>query len=556
MNEQAIQHIPESKYCFATDGKTVRLRLRTDRNDDLEKVEVIFGGKYDFALQRKSVEMTASFTDRLFRWYTAELSLEDVRLVYVFRITFKGKSFYFSEDGLSEKFDYELSYYNCFQYAYLNECDILKPIEWIKNARFYQIFVDRYDIGDSSLDKSYVNMKWGDKPTPHSFAGGDLKGIVKRLDYIKSLGVNCIYLTPVFTADSNHKYDIKDYYETDPRFGDKKTLKELVDGAHDRGMKVVLDAVFNHCSLFLPQFQNVVKNGENSPYKDWFVIKSFSPLTYECFASCEYMPKFDTGNKQTRDFLIGIGKYWIENFNIDGWRLDVSDEVSHDFWRQFRKEIKELKPDCLLLGENWHDANSFLKGEEFDGIMNYAFTKACLDFYAFGNFTPKMFADKLNEILMRNTDAVNLMMLNLLDSHDTHRFLTRVGGDLNKLKSALAVMFFFVGAPCIYYGTEIALEGGYDPDNRRTMNWEKAAKETALKELIRELSKLKELYLTDEKISIFEREGLVVICRGQNLNLTLAVNQSGKKVKYSAKPILSQGYDGEFLSDGGFVVHD
>ena len=556
MNEQAIQHIPESKYCFATDGKTVRLRLRTDRNDDLEKVEVIFGGKYDFALQRKSVEMTASFTDRLFRWYTAELSLEDVRLVYVFRITFKGKSFYFSEDGLSEKFDYELSYYNCFQYAYLNECDILKPIEWIKNARFYQIFVDRYDIGDSSLDKSYVNMKWGDKPTPHSFAGGDLKGIVKRLDYIKSLGVNCIYLTPVFTADSNHKYDIKDYYETDPRFGDKKTLKELVDGAHDRGMKVVLDAVFNHCSLFLPQFQNVVKNGENSPYKDWFVIKSFSPLTYECFASCEYMPKFDTGNKQTRDFLIGIGKYWIENFDIDGWRLDVSDEVSHDFWRQFRKEIKELKPDCLLLGENWHDANSFLKGEEFDGIMNYAFTKACLDFYAFGNFTPKMFADKLNEILMRNTDAVNLMMLNLLDSHDTHRFLTRVGGDLNKLKSALAVMFFFVGAPCIYYGTEIALEGGYDPDNRRTMNWEKAAKETALKELIRELSKLKELYLTDEKISIFEREGLVVICRGQNLSLTLAVNQSGKKVKYSAKPILSQGYDGEFLSDGGFVVHD
>ncbi len=556
MNEQAIQHIPESKYCFATDGKTVRLRLRTDRNDDLEKVEVIFGGKYDFALQRKSVEMTASFTDRLFRWYTAELSLQDVRLVYVFRITFKGKSFYFSEDGLSEKFDYELSYYNCFQYAYLNECDILKPIEWIKNARFYQIFVDRYDIGDSSLDKSYVNMKWGDKPTPHSFAGGDLKGIVKRLDYIKSLGVNCIYLTPVFTADSNHKYDIKDYYETDPRFGDKKTLKELVDGAHDRGMKVVLDAVFNHCSLFLPQFQDVVKNGENSPYKDWFVIKSFSPLTYECFASCEYMPKFDTGNKQTRDFLIGIGKYWIENFDIDGWRLDVSDEVSHDFWRQFRKEIKELKPDCLLLGENWHDANSFLKGEEFDGIMNYAFTKACLDFYAFGNFTPKMFADKLNEILMRNTDAVNLMMLNLLDSHDTHRFLTRVGGDLNKLKSALAVMFFFVGAPCIYYGTEIALEGGYDPDNRRTMNWEKAAKETALKELIRELSKLKELFLTDEKISIFEREGLVVICRGQNLSLTLAVNQSGKKVKYSAKPILSQGYDGEFLSDGGFVVHD
>lgn len=552
MNEYAIQHVTESKYCFAVDGNTVRLRLRIDGADRPDKIDVVYGGKYTFAKQRDAVEMKRTYTDRLFAWYTAEIALRDVRFVYIFRITENGEVRYFSEDGLTDKFDYELSYYNCFQYAYLNDCDILKPIEWMKTARFYQIFVERFDIGDAEGDKSYINLKWGGIPNPKSFAGGDLRGIINRLDYIKGLGINCIYLTPVFKSVSNHKYDISDYYEVDPMFGDNAVLKELIDGAHALGMKVVLDAVFNHCSEFLPQFQDVKKNGEKSPYADWFVINSFKPFSYECFAACEYMPKFNTGSAGARKFLTDIGKYWVQEYGIDGWRLDVSDEVSHDFWKQFRREIKAVKPDCILLGENWHDANVYLHGDEFDGIMNYAFTKACLDFYAFGRFTPKEFAEKLNELLMRNTDTVNIMMLNLLDSHDTDRFLTRVKGDVNKLMSALAVMFFYVGAPCIYYGTEIALEGGYDPDNRRCMDWNRAQEQTPLKSLIKELAKLKGASLTDDVISIRERDGLVIIERKA---LTLAVNESGKPVPYAAEAIISNLYGGGKIQSGGFIVH-
>lgn len=556
MNEYAMQHITESKYCFAIDSNTVRLRLRVDKNDEPEKVEVVYGGKYTFALERKAVLMRRAYTDRLFAWYTAQIKLDDLRFVYVFKITQNGKVKYFSEDGLTDIFDFELSYYNCFQYAYLNDCDILKPVEWMRTARFYQIFVERFNIGDKSADKSYVNLKWGGIPNPKSFAGGDLKGIIQKLEYIKDVGADCLYLTPVFKAISNHKYDISDYFNVDLMFGDKATLKELIDKAHALGMKVVLDAVFNHCSEYLPQFQNVLKNGRNSPYCDWFIIKSFAPLDYECFAACKYMPKFNTGNAEVKKFLIDIGKYWIEKFDIDGWRLDVSDEVSHEFWREFRKEIKHIKPDCLLLGENWHDANVYLHGDEFDGIMNYAFTKACLDFYAFDRFTPEQFAEKLNELLMRNTDTVNLMMLNLLDSHDTDRFITRVGGDKDKLMSALAVMYFFVGAPCLYYGTEIALEGGYDPDNRRCMDWERANEKTQLKDVIAKLSYLKQNCLKDDIISIKESGGLVIIERGGAGGLTLAVNGCGRPIRYEAKePLLSNKYDGHTIEDGGFAVH-
>lgn len=552
MNEYAMQHVTESRYCFAVDAHTVRLRLRIDGTDSPDRIDVVYGGKYTFAKQRDTVEMKRTYTDRLFAWYTAEIALRDVRFVYIFKITENGEVRYFSEDGLTDKFDYELSYYNCFQYAYLNDCDILKPVEWMKTARFYQIFVERFDIGDGTRNKSYINLKWGDIPNPKSFAGGDLRGIINRLDYIKGLGINCVYLTPVFKSVSNHKYDISDYYEVDSMFGDNAVLKELIDGAHALGMKVVLDAVFNHCSEFLPQFQDVKKNGERSPYADWFVVNSFEPFSYECFAACEYMPKFNTGSAGARKFLTDIGRYWVREYDIDGWRLDVSDEVSHDFWKQFRREIKAEKPDCILLGENWHDANVYLHGDEFDGIMNYAFTKACLDFYAFGRFTPKEFAEKLNELLMRNTDAVNIMMLNLLDSHDTDRFLTRVKGDVNKLMSALAVMFFYVGAPCIYYGTEIALEGGYDPDNRRCMDWKKAQEQTPLNGLIKELAKLKGTSLTDDVISIRERDGLVIIERKA---LTLAVNESGKPVPYAAEAIISNLYGGGKIQSGGFIVH-
>lgn len=555
MNESAMQHIPESKYCFAVNSNTVALRLRVSREDFPDKIEVVYGGKHDYARKRFSAPMQRSCEDRLFAWYIAYISLSDVRFAYVFRITEGERVSYYSEDGLTRGYDFDLSFYNCFQLAYINEADIMRPVEWMRTAVFYQIFVERFLMGDEGKDKSYINLQWGQLPTPKSFSGGDLEGIIQKLDYLKELGISAIYLTPIFKSVSNHKYDISDYYAIDEHFGDREVFKRLVDGAHARGMRIVLDAVFNHCSKDIAQFQDVIKNGKNSPYFDWFIIHGdradCKNVNYECFASCAYMPKWNTSNRQLQKYLTDIATYWIKEYNIDGWRLDVSDEISHDFWRDLRKAVKAVKPDCVLIGENWHDANSYLHGDQYDSIMNYAFTKACLDFYCFGNFGTQQFADKLNEILMRNTDAVNIMMLNLLDSHDTYRFITQ-SKSRDKLKSALALLFMFVGAPCIYYGTEIALEGGFDPDSRRCMDWAKAEEDGDLKQLIKFLASLKRGGgLSDARISIAQSGGLLTVERS---GLKLVINGQAP-VKYRSRNILlSNNYSGGELKVNAFVL--
>ena len=556
MNESAMQHIPESKYCFAVNKNTVALRLRISRDDIPEQIEVVYGGKYSYAKKRQSCIMQRSYEDRLYAYYTAYIVLDDVRFVYIFSITENGITYYFSEDGLTENFDYELSFYNCFQLAYINETDILKPVEWMRTATFYQIFVERFCMGDKDKDKSYVNLKWGELPAPKSFAGGDLEGVIKKLDYLKNLGINAIYLTPVFQSESNHKYDISDYYRIDEHFGDKETFSRLVKKAHAMGIRVVLDAVFNHCSKNTVQFQDVIAKGKKSPYFNWFIIHGdyvdTEKVNYECFASCNYMPKWNTSDAEVRKYLTDIATYWIKEYNIDGWRLDVSDEISHEFWRDFRRAVKGAKPDCVLIGENWHDANVYLHGDQYDSIMNYAFTKACLDFYCSGLFTPRQFADKLNELLMRNTDAVNIMMLNLLDSHDTYRFVTQ-SKSVDKLMSALAVMYMYVGAPCIYYGTEIALEGNFDPDSRRTFDWEKAKEDTKLMRLIKALAEMKHgINLCDAVIRITEKDGLVFL---ERRGFKLAVNQSGRSADYSAADVVvCNNYSDGVLADSGFVI--
>ena len=475
MNEQGIMHVPDSKYCFPRGEHSLAIRLRLDRRDIIEKVEVIYECKYEIHEKQQSVCMERCYEDKLFAYYETQLLLSDVRLAYVFRIWENGKGYYFSEDGLSETYDFTLGYFNFFQLPYINKADIHEEVDWLREAVFYEIFVDRFCIGKKEKDKSYINMEWGGRPTPKSFAGGDLPGITMRLDYIRELGANALYLTPIFRAVSNHKYDISDYYMVDEHFGTNEDFGRLVEEAHRQGMRVVLDAVFNHCSEFLPQFQDVIRRGKESPYFDWFIIDGDKPdrdhLNYEVFSVCAYMPKFNTSNKEVQDFLLDIAISWIRKYDIDGWRLDVSDEISHDFWRTFRKRVKETKKDCVIIGENWHDANSFLRGDQYDSIMNYAFTKACLDYYAFEDFGAQEFAWKLNELLMRNTGQVNAMMMNLLDSHDTDRFYTSVNCNKDKVLSAMAVMCMFTGAPCIYYGTEIPLEGGYDPDNRRCFDW-------------------------------------------------------------------------------------
>lgn len=541
MNKEAILHISKSQYAFAYNQKELRIRLRAAK-DDLDKVEIIYAVKYNWLTDRKSKQMQKSYSDALYDYYTVTLDVPDSRIGYIFLLQSGEEKYYYSEEGLTIEYNHDKSYYNFFQYPYINEIDLHKKVAWCDQAVFYQIFVDRFHMGSSSKDKRYIDKNWGELPKPKGFYGGDLPGITEKLDYLQDLGINSIYLTPIFQSPSNHKYDTIDYEEVDAMFGTNRDLKELVESAHKRGIKILLDAVFNHCSYLCKQFQDVLRKGKESVYYDWFIIRGDRPvleqMNYECFAACNYMPKWNTNNPEVQKFLLHIATKWIKEYGIDGWRLDVADEVSHDFWRQFRKAVKAAKPDALIVGENWHDSRPWLEGDQFDSIMNYSFTKACLDYFAYEKYSAQRFCERLSEILMRNTDQVNEMMLNLLDSHDTERFLTNVGENADKLKCALAVLFFFVGMPCIYYGTEIGTAGGYDPDSRRTFDWDKTHWNMDIYNTVKDLIRLRKEQIGGG-IRIYAQNDLLVIERG---TLSLIVNNTDQSQKWKDLQLLPRSY--------------
>jgi len=558
MNICAIYHKPESNYCFALDGKTVRLRLRVDKNDVFDSVAVLYNTKYDIAVKRFRAELSEIACDGVFRYYGVTLHLADERLAYVFELTAEGKTRYFCEDGVVDNYDFDLAYFNCFQYAYVNANDVTQNVAWLNNAVFYQIFVDRF-FSASQKDRSYVNSKWTDVPNSKSFYGGDLDGIREKLDYVQSLGVSALYLTPVFRSKSNHKYDIIDYYQVDPAFGGNDALKRLSDECHRRGMRLVLDAVFNHVSEDFAPFRDVVARGRSSKYFDWFVIDGDkadkNKRNYRCFAQCDYMPKLNTANPDVQSYLCDVAAFWMKNYGVDGWRLDVSDEVSHGFWRIFRAAVKSINPDACLIGENWHNSESYLGGEQFDGIMNYAFTKQMMDFFV-ESADVEHVADKLNGLLMRYSDVTDNMMFNLLDCHDTHRFYSLVGCNKKAFLCALAISVFMSGSFSLYYGDEIATEGGYDPDNRRTFDWDKlnGPDVAAFKDQVTALLKLKRQPALKGEISVFSENGLLAVRRKcAEQTLTLYVNRDGAATDKSGLTFGKSNGKYSFFVQGGLL---
>ncbi|MBQ8327803.1 MAG: alpha-glycosidase [Lachnospiraceae bacterium] len=560
MNQYAMHHVVDSSYCFPISPNEIVLRLRAARGD-LVRAQVIYESKYTIGLTQKSADMRCAYRTELYDFFEVTLKLEDTRLGYVFYVNDGIDNYYFSEDGVTKTYNFALGFYNFFQYPYINEADIMECVPWMKKAVFYQIFVDRFCMGDSKKDTSYINTAWGEVPSPKSFCGGDIKGILTKLDYLQALGINAIYLTPVFSSISNHKYDISDYYQVDRQFGTNKDLLDLVEAAHARGMKIILDAVFNHCSDRLMQFQDVIAKGCKSEYYDWFVVygDEISPEcdNYETFASCKYMPKFNTSNAQVEQFLLDIATYYIKEYDIDGWRLDVSDEISHSFWRKFRQTVKGIKKDAVIIGENWHDANSNLRGDQYDSIMNYAFTKACLDYFATECIDSEGLAWKLNGLLMRNTDIVNSMMLNLLDSHDTHRFFKEVNEEEWKMKAALALLYLFRGAPCIFYGTEISIWGGYDPDCRRCMDWNVAGengKYSHLWKLLTTLAQIRQTYDLAEGVQrIYAQKGIFYLENTTKQGtVLLCINPTKEDVRDEERIISAKSFCVEI--NGGVMI--
>lgn len=366
--------------------------------------------------------------------------------------------------------------------------------DWVRDAVFYQIFPDRFARSLTLPKPSHID-EWGAPPTPHGYQGGDLLGVVERLDYLVELGINTIYFTPIFQSASNHRYHTHDYEKVDPMLGGNPALRRLIDEAHGRGLRVVLDGVFNHASRGFFQFHDILENGSESAYLDWFSIHSFPLYAYDPHQSPGYkawwnlpaLPKFNTDTPAVREFLWGIGRKWID-FGIDGWRLDVPNEIDDDsFWREFRRQVHAGNPNAYIVGEVWGEARRWLQGDMWDAVMNYLFTRACIAFFigesvnhdelrktSFRTLDPTgapAFRAAIEKLVAMYHPNITSVQMNLLDSHDMPRFLTLARGDKSALRLATLFQMTYSGAPSIYYGDEIGMEGAHDPDNRRAFPW-------------------------------------------------------------------------------------
>jgi len=517
-------------------------------------------------------------TDDLFDYWQVSVSVGHSRIQYLFELEdTAGEKILYGDRGVvaytKENLDFVM---NGFKLPFIHEIDGCAVPDWVAQTVWYQIFPERFANGNPSLSPEGVRP-WDASiaPTMLDYFGGDLLGIIDHLDYLQELGITGLYLCPIFESPSNHKYDTIDYFEIDRHFGDKETFRQLVKEAHARGMKIMLDAVFNHIGYDSPQWQDVVKHGEDSIYKDWFHIKEFPvssenlwnsrELSYHAFAFAGYMPKLNTANPEVKAYLLKVATYWIEEFDIDAWRLDVANEIDHQFWRDFRKAVLAKKPDLYILGEIWHSSQPWLNGDEFHAVMNYPLSESIKDYFLRGHKETQCFIWEINSQSMYYRQQISEVMFNLLDSHDTERILTTAKGDLQSVKSALAFLYLQRGTPCIYYGTELALIGGPDPDCRRVMPWERVSADNDMLNFMKDLIQLRKEVagiIQHGKVSLEEVEPDVVAVEWQHEgNLLKAYFNHSKKdfvLERGQADLISLGsVSGEQLTiqPNGFVIY-
>ncbi|AIQ18724.1 cyclomaltodextrinase [Paenibacillus sp. FSL H7-0357] len=483
---EAMYHVPRDKWAYAYDTKTIHLRVRTKR-DDVDCVAALTGDKYDWDHTFYEIMMEKAASDDRFDYWEAAVRPKYKRLSYTFRVSKGQENVYLLDNGIRSECPQPPNHF--YEFPYIHQIDLFKVPNWAKDAVFYQIMTERFANGDPTNDPEGTEA-WGGTPKLDNFFGGDLQGVLDHLDDLHELGINAVYFTPLFLSPSNHKYDIVDYKKVDPHFGDNELLKHVVEECHRRGIRVMLDAVFNHCSDKFPPFQDVLEKGEYSVYKDWFHINSFPAVvadgipTYDTFGFFGNMPKFNTANYEVRAYLLEVAEYWIKEIKVDGWRLDVANEVDHHFWRDFRKVVKSANPEAYIVGEVWSDSLTWLLGDQFDSVMNYPFSGTVLEFFN-GGMDGITFGQRIGALLMRYPQQTNEVVFNLLGSHDTPRLLTVVGEDKRRLKLAVVFLFTFMGTPCIYYGDEIGLTGSEDPDCRKCMEWDEKKQDRELYDFYR-----------------------------------------------------------------------
>jgi len=531
MEYSAILHDMDKRFCYAIDKGLFVIRIQV-KKDDIKEIILHYVDKYisiEFKDTRKTVPMKKIASSQFHDYYEAQIRMDMICLRYFFEFTdMHGEKAYYGNYEFSKECITNIDrMFDCPQN--LREEEMFEVPEWAANKVVYQIFPSRY-AASQPVDKEL----WYKAPiTFTDNLHGDLRGIIDHLDYIRDLGIDVIYMTPVFKSDSSHKYDTIDYYQIDPSFGTAEDLRELVQKAHHYGMKVVLDAVFNHTGRDFFAFKDILENKEKSKYLDWYFIDKF-PLdtepgqapNFKCFGYYGGMPKLNLKNPEVEKYVTDVACYWLKECDIDGWRMDVGDEISHYFWKHFRRAVKAVKKDALIIGEIWHYAGDFLEGDEWDTVMNYPFYLNLIDLLADEKIGVSRFIQNLGYMKGRLNKKCYPLMWNLIDSHDTARFLHLCN---NKQKQHLAAAFQLLmpGMPMIYYGDELAMPGANDPDCRRGMYWDEEYRDNEMLEWYKRLIQVRRTHACIVEGELAEtitrdEDGTIVLIR-KNTEETIAL---------------------------------
>ena len=488
MEFTGVYHKTSEQMSYALNENELVVNLKTGY--DVRRVFIHHGDPFEAGILGGNEKWTGTREEIVFKkrlrhqiWWTTTLQPPYKRCKYYFELHTETEIWYYCEDGFltKDQIDMEGRMIQCFTVPWMNPADVNCTPGWVNDTIWYQIFPDRFCRGEIEGERKEDFVPWRKgKVTNEERFGGNLEGIRQKLPYLADLGITGIYLNPIMEAESNHKYDTTDYTKIDPHFGDKETFAKLVKEAHSLGIRIMVDAVFNHCGRKFAPWLDVQEKGQASEYAGWFMIQDWSDLRrhedtrdgrFYSFAFADWMPKLNTNNEEVIDYFCGVCEGWITDYDIDGIRFDVGNEVSHRFLKKIREHLKRCKEDIYLLGEIWHDASQWLMGDEYDSVMNYPLMSGIHDFFLDKGMKKEEFEYMINRCYTMYMQQNNNVMFNLLDSHDTERLMNRFH-DLDMFYQQLAVLFTMPGSPCIYYGTEIAMEGGHDPDCRRCMPWD------------------------------------------------------------------------------------
>ena len=576
MNCEGIFHKCGFNDCYALNEDELVINLHA--NKSVDKVLIYYEDPYlnDCAVGapwdgiEKSMKLDLEL--RYENIWTITLKPKFKRLMYYFVVFSKDESRYVYENGVTKNNQY---YKHYFKFGWMNDSDIFKVPKWVENTIWYQIFPERFAISGSP--KSHPLLAWDDTKSidRHCFYGGDIKGATTKLEYLKDLGVTGVYFNPIFESTENHKYNTTDYTKIDKDFGDDKDMQEFISKAHSLGIKVMIDAVFNHSGTNFFAWQDVLKHGKDSAYFDWFYINDPSNLTqkkstkdgrYFTFAFVEEMPKLNTNNPKVVQYFLDVTKDWLTRWDLDGIRFDVGNEISHSFIKTLRRHIKAIKPDIYLLGEIWMDSSMYMMGDEYDSVMNYPFLQSVGNFFLDESTCAKDFEYWINYCYSLYNKQANKVIFNLLDSHDIDRLLTR-SKSYDKFLQQLAVLFTMPGSPCIYYGTELGLEGENDPYNRLPMPWDKVNSPDALKtyQAVKALIALRKavpsLLGTVIEWHVNSQDRTIWYTRtgdGDKAPINVVINANTTDIKIDPKVnqiLYSYKYQASTLEAGGFIIY-